>query len=456
MFEAIAKPFGWILMTLYDWVGNYGLALILVAIVIKVILLPFQMKGKRGQLRQSRLQPKISELQKRHAANKQKLNEEMAKLYKEEGVNPASGCLWSFIQMPIMIAMFFAIREPLTIMMGVSRDLLNEGGAIFEKLTEMRFFEGVAENAPYLQVEQAQFITKNFEVFAPFSENLHRISFDLGPLNLAEVPNWQIWAFPWDNFSLLFPMLLLMLFPLLSGGAQFVSAHIMRKMNVAGSPEAAGGTMGTVLKFMPLMSVFFGFMFPAALSLYWTVGTILQIGQDIWLTKKYTKILDAEDAEKAVLRKAKEADIEAKRLETERLKAEGLAERNRNTSKRKKQKSDKQDKQEKAAEWEKKNAPEPEEEVNEPSRVGNRRFARGRAYDPDRYSKESDSTDDSDNEVIEVDEEDVEIIDTDTFSDDEIIENDDYEEDDYEVFDEDDFEEDDEYDEDEEDENDNP
>ena len=136
------------------------------------------------------------------------------------------------------------------------------------------------------------------------------------------------------------------------------------------------------------MSVWFGFILPAALSLYWTIGTVLQIGQDIWLTKKYTKILDEEDAEKAIIRKAKEEELEAKRIETERLKAEGLAERNRNTSKSKKQKGNKQEKREKAAEWEKKNTPVIEnEEKHEPGRVGNRRFARGRAYDPDRFSK---------------------------------------------------------------------
>ena len=450
MFEAIARPFGWILMTLYDWVQNYGVSLILIAIIVKGILLPFQMKAKRGQLRQARLQPKLAEIQKRHAANKQKLNEETAKLYKEEGVNPASGCLWSFIQMPIMIALFFAIREPLTIMMGVSRDLLVEGGAIFEKLTEMNFFERVAENAVYLQINQAEFITEHFSVFAPLSESLHRIDFTWGILDLAQVPTWQFWTFGADGAPIL-PLILLALFPILSGGAQFVSAHIMRKMNVAGTPEAAAGTMGKVMKFMPLMSVFFGYMFPAALSLYWTVGTVLQIGQDIWLTKKYTKILDEEDAEKAVIRKAKEAELEAKRIETERLKAEGLAERNRNTSKRKKQKSEKQDKKEKAAEWEKKNAPPEQEtdEVYEPSRVGKRRYARGRAYDPDRYGKVSDNSadsDDSDDDIIEVDDEDIEIID----EDDNVVnaydsedEDDDYEDDDDDYDEDDDYEDDD-------------
>jgi len=417
MFEPIARPFGWLILALYNLVGNYGLALIIVAIVVKVLLLPFQMKAKRGQLKQTRLQPKVAEIQKKHGANKQKLNEEMAKLWKEEGINPASGCLWGFIQMPIMMALFVAIRQPLTTMMGVIQEYFaydnGEPGLI------LRILEGVGVTftpeqlaGPEAQVLIAREVTAHWDTFAgyvtnPIYEgfgNLQHMSFYFfGPLNLADTPRWDIWNFPWDNFTLLLPLLLLLMLPLVSGGAQFISAGIMRKMNVVATPEGgAGASMGKIMMFLPIMSIFFGFLLPAALSLYWTIGTVLQIGQDIWLTKKYTKILDEEDAEKEAIRKVKEAEIEAKRLETERKKAEGLLEENLNTSKKKKKKSKKQDKHEKAAEWEKKNSPdEPVDEPDEPSRVGNRRYARGRAYDPNRFSGVAS---DSDDESVDTDE----------------------------------------------------
>jgi len=412
MFEAVARPFGWIILFLYDLVGNYGLALILVAVVIRIILLPFMMKGKRGQLKQSRIQPKVAELQKRHGANKAKLNEETAKLYKEEGVNPASGCLWNFIQMPIMIALFFAIRQPLSIMMGVARSYFQydngEPGLILQILERVGVtFTPEVLNGPHIEVEIAQAVSTHWYAFADYVssgqplENLQQISFYFfGPLNLAETPNWEVWNFPWGDSTALLPYLLLFMLPIISGGTQFISAAVMRKMNVMGTPEGAGATMSKVLMFMPLMSVWFGFILPAALAVYWTTGTILQIGQDIWLTKKYTKILDAEDAERDAIRKVKEAEIEAKRIETERKKAEGLLEENLNTSKKKKKKKGKQDKNEKAAEWEKKNAPPKEEsdEDDEPSRVGKRRYARGRAYDPDRYGVMADDDDDDEDE----------------------------------------------------------
>ena len=72
MFSAIAKPFGWLMMGLYDLLNNYGLALIAFALIVKIILLPFQMKSKRGSMRQARLMPKMKEIEKKHGANKQK------------------------------------------------------------------------------------------------------------------------------------------------------------------------------------------------------------------------------------------------------------------------------------------------------------------------------------------------------------------------------------------------
>ena len=386
--STIARPFGMLLMFLYDLVNNYGLALILFAIVIRVILLPFQMKSKRGTMRQSRLQPKIAELQKKHGTNKQKINEEMSKLYKEEGVNPASGCLWGFLPLPIMFALFLVIREPLTMMMGVAADLLAAEplGAILEKLNTLGFVSTVQPY--YVQIDQAQFISQNFDKFSYLSDNLRHIDFNFGLLNLGMQPRWNfLWTTDWSNSAVWLPGLIVFFIPFLSAGSQFAATAINKKMNPVGTPEGQGGSMQTFMMLMPLMSVYFAFITPAALGFYWTIGTVLQIIQDVVLTKRYTKILDAEEAVKNEERIRKEAEIEAKRIETERKKAEGSVERNPNTSKRRKSKSDKQEQLERTAEWEKKNAPPDGEERYEPSRIGNRRYARGRAYDPGRYSE---------------------------------------------------------------------
>ena len=100
----ICVPFAWLVRLFYNLTGSYGVALILFTLVIKLILLPFQMKSKKSMLRMNRLSGQMKDIQKRYANNQMKMNEEMQKLYAEEGVNPMSGCLWSFIPLPILIA----------------------------------------------------------------------------------------------------------------------------------------------------------------------------------------------------------------------------------------------------------------------------------------------------------------------------------------------------------------
>ena len=384
MFNAIARPFGMLLMILYDVVNNYGVAILLFAVVVRIILLPFQMKSKYGMMQQTRLQPKIAELQKKHGTNKTKINEETQKLYREEGINPMSGCIWGFLPMPIMIALFMVIRQPLTMMLGVAAELLEEGGALLNRLTELGFQSTMGEY--YLQVDQAKFISENIGSFASLNiENLKAIDFNFLGLHLSTQPQWNfLWTTEWGDPSVWLPGLMLFIIPLLSGGSQMIASYINKKISPTAPPGGQGSQMQTFMMLMPLISVYFAFVTPAALGFYWTAGTVLQIGQDIWLTKKYTKRIDAEEAVRKVEREKKEAELEAKRLETERKKAAGIVEKNPNKSKRKKQSNERQEQLEKAAEWEKKKAPSTEEKF-EPSRVGNRRYARGRAYDPDRY-----------------------------------------------------------------------
>ena len=110
----ICVPFAWLVRLFYDLTNSYGVALILFTLVIKLIMLPFQMKSKKSMMRMSRVSGQMQDLQKRYAKNQAKLQEEMQKLYEEEGVNPMSGCLWSFLPFPILIALYSIIRQPIT------------------------------------------------------------------------------------------------------------------------------------------------------------------------------------------------------------------------------------------------------------------------------------------------------------------------------------------------------
>jgi len=379
MFDAIAKPFGVLLMLLYDFCDNYGVAIILFAVIVKIIMLPFQMKSKRGTMQQQRLQPRVKEIEKKHGANKQKMQQEVMELYREEGVNQFSGCLWSIIPLPILLSLFQAIRNPLTIMMGVAKELLEEGGAILVKLTEMGFDSA---KSAYAQIAQAQFISsspENLNIFQQISSAIKSIDYTFLGLDLGATPQWKVWTLTsgaeW----------LLLLIPLASAGLSFVQSTIAQKNMPAPDPDNPAASQSKMMMYMaPIMSLGFGFAMPAALSLYWGFGTILDIGREVWLNKRYTRIFDAEDIIKNESRRIKEAELERKRAETERLRAENKTIANPNTSKKKQEAAERAEREARAAEYERANSDAPEAPLD-PAREGSRRHARGRAYNPERY-----------------------------------------------------------------------
>lgn len=384
MLSAIAKPFGVLLMWLYELTANYGVAVILFALIVKLILLPFQMKSKRSTMKTSRLQGRMKEIEKKHGANKQKYNEEVQKLYREEGINPMSGCLWSLLPFPILIALYQAIRYPITIMMGVAADLLAEGGAIASKLTELGFETTVSK--AYEQIAQSQFITAHWDSFSSLSDKLRQIDYSFLGLDLGKQPSIKIfWQGDWSDPATI-SIACLAIIPLLAAVLSYVQSKVSMKTNPTPSEDdQTAKTMNSMTIIMPLITLWFAFAMPAALGVYWIASSVFAIIQDVLLNKYYGKKLAAEFAEKDALRAKKEQELEEKRRETERLKAENATTVNTNTSKKKLHLSEREKQKGKAKEWQKKK----EGEVSdEPSRVGDRKYARGRAYDPDRYSGE--------------------------------------------------------------------
>ncbi|MDR3311233.1 MAG: membrane protein insertase YidC [Oscillospiraceae bacterium] len=378
-------------MWLYDVFQNYGVAVILFAVIVKIILLPFQMKAKRGMLKTQRIQPLVKELEKKHGANKQIYQRELAKLYREESVSPTGGCLWTLIPFPILIALYQAIRYPLTTMMGVPAALISKAegavGAIAAKLSELGFVSKLG--AAYEQIDQAQFITKHFDDFRGLSDKLQKIDYNFLGLNLGVQPSFKVWAladYAAKTEISVTQAFFLFLIPVISAAFSLLSALYTQKRNPAqaSATGAAASSGGMMLVMVPLMSLWFGFMMPAALSVYWAIGTVLGFVQELWLNAHYKKILDAEDEIKNARRREREDELSRKAAETERLRSENATEVNRNTSKKKQDAADRAERERKQAEYDRRQKNEPSPQEN-PARVGERKFARGRAYDPTRF-----------------------------------------------------------------------
>ncbi len=121
--DIIRVPFGFLLDWLYTFTNNYGLALILFSLIVKLVLLPMSVKSKKSMLKMSRLSPQVKALESKYGDDKQKYQLAVQQLYKEEGVSMGGGCLWSFIPLIILLPLYYIIREPITYMMHNSRSV---------------------------------------------------------------------------------------------------------------------------------------------------------------------------------------------------------------------------------------------------------------------------------------------------------------------------------------------
>ena len=399
----ITVPFSWLLMSLYNMFQNYGVAIILFALVVNAILTPFMGKSKASMMRQQRLQPRLNELQRRHGANQQKYNEEVQKLYREENIKPLGGCLWTLIPFPILIALYSVIRKPMSVMMGMSEEAVATVQSVLEKMGAFSM-EGLSkQQAGYSEIFLAQAAHENLAAVQAVAPDFQDISYSFLGLNLGVVPEWRIWTFDFSSAETFLPALGLFLIPFLSAFLSWASMKISTANNTntpAGNEQQQAQTESmnkSMQLMMPMMSIWICFIMPASMGIYWIANSVFGMIRDFVLTKHYTKkflVDDKEWLEREARREAEEAEYERKRIESERRRAAGVIEDNKNTSKKKKQAQEKQMREEmKAAAIAAEKAERRErlgvQEAEVPAaQVGNRRYARGRAYDPDRFKVE--------------------------------------------------------------------
>lgn len=323
---AIVRPFGLILMAIYNVVHSYGLAIILFALLAKVLMFPLSYKSKKSMLKMTGIQGQMKELQKKYAGNNVKLNEEMQKLYEKEGVSPMSGCLPTLITLPIMMALYYAVQQPLKFMIGLGGEDIKALG----NLVNINVIEAATKSVTYqLDIAQGlnQFLTatghfsdKVLSVMSPEGAALIQpIDFSFLGLDLSLTPHLSQPSILW-------------LIPVLSGLTAFLSSYIMQKMQ----GTQMQGSMKMMNIMMPLMSVYFGFIFPASIGIYWVTNNVLTMVQEVVLTgfikkrhpvKTEEQIREEEQAEKRRIHEEK----------MERLLEEG-AKPNPNTSRKKRDK----------------------------------------------------------------------------------------------------------------------
>jgi YidC/Oxa1 family membrane protein insertase len=263
-------------------------------------------------------------------------------------------------------------------MMGLAAEQVD---LITNKFVSMGVYEIPAKVDAYHEIALTELIHQHYDQIKAIVPEVLDIDFGFLGLDLGVKPQWNFFLkVDWSNTAEWLPALGLFLIPIISALLSYLSMKISAKTNPQ-TPDQQANTKSMMLT-MPLISLWIGFVMPAALGIYWICSNVFTMIQDMMLTRHYNRILDIEEAERLEREKAKEAEIERKRQETERLRAQGASTRNPNTSKRKIQAKQKALKEERIA------SKKPKKDEGKPaSQVGDRPYARGRAYDPDRFKK---------------------------------------------------------------------
>lgn len=349
----ITTPFSWVLLTLYNFCRSYGLALVLFSLIIKLILLPFSMKSKKNMVKMGRLNPKLKALEKQYKNDREKYAEETQKLYKQYGINPMSGCLWSLLPLPIMLGLYGVVRQPLTNLMKLTAGQIS---TVIATLTSLGVTVGNA-NSAYGEIALAQQISGHLPEVQAVVPNVFAINYNFLGIDLSAQPSFDFFTtgtWTWAAIGLF-------LLPLISGLAAFFSMRVATKTNASpsqdGEQTVADKTSQKMSWFMPLISVYIGFIMPAGLCVYWIMNSVFGIVQELVLSKIIGKKLDKEED----ARKEQEAILLA---EEKKKRAEAATRKYSNKGQKQKPKK---------------------EATHEKGQIKDRPYARGRSYHAERF-----------------------------------------------------------------------
>ncbi|MBQ1371948.1 MAG: membrane protein insertase YidC [Oscillospiraceae bacterium] len=400
--DFVRLPFSYLLSWLYDLTGNYGLALIFFALLLMLLLFFPTAKGKKSSMKMSRLTPQVKALEEKYGDDKRGYQMAVNQLYQDEGAGGCGGCLWLMLPLLLLFPLYHIVREPITWLMfhgNISPRTLGEIKNVF--ITAKNNAAVGSELAKldltgyFWQVQALPFVDSVKSELAAISPVIHSMDTRFLGIELSAVPHFMFWNYfetqgVWNSVGQF-------LLPVFSAGTSLIATLVSQKTNNSlivndkGEQDSAlaktasqNNMMMTLMS--PLMSFYFGFVLPAALSLYWTVQGIVRPIQDYFLTKHYRKIYDAEDAikqEKAAREAAQEAERERIRAQRRAENPDGMI---GSASKKKLQQREKNEQAAKEAAYQASQmSPEERERALEEKLPEDRPYRRGRNYNPDRY-----------------------------------------------------------------------
>ena len=262
-FQALLDAIGAALAALYRLVPNYGASIVLFTIAIRVVLLPLGIKQVRSMQAMQTIQPEMKRLQKQFKGDRQRLNEETMKLYKEHGVNPFSGCLPIFAQFPVLIALFAVLQFP----KGLTHIPHNDPNPIVAEPQDSRLYVDIVNQHTHVL---------GMNLVCSASQGGSQVKVDKGKFHIPDAPNTldcgRGAASKIPYFVLLAGMI----------GTTFYQQKQMQRA----SPGPVNQQQKLLSNVMPVFFGFIGLQFPAGLVLYWTTTNLVQIGQQHFMLSR--------------------------------------------------------------------------------------------------------------------------------------------------------------------------
>ena len=315
MFEVIEKflavPFGWVLSALYNLTGSYILAIAILTLGVRLLILPASISQQKNSAKQVRLNTKVNKIKTKYAGNQQKIQEETQALYQREGFGASNmGCSSLLISMFVMLGLYGVIRTPISSVLNFSNELVEKIrvalGIVIEtgkKGNNTRTFQLEILNK-FSENKEALTDVLSAEQFSAL-ETL-REKFTIFGIDLTLTPDSKEPSILW-------------LIPILAGLTALASSVYMYIRQRKQNPEMAKNpTMGCMTFMSPAMSLWFTFMFPAGVGVYWIISNIISFVQQVVLTNIYSpkKVIAQQMVDETVKRRSRENNVK-RRVENE-------------------------------------------------------------------------------------------------------------------------------------------
>jgi YidC/Oxa1 family membrane protein insertase len=310
--DFIAYPLGKFLYFIYNTLAfnNYGLAIIIFTAIVRLVLLPLTIKQYKSSTKMQLIQPQLQDIQKKYKYDREKMNQEMMKLYSENNINPAGGCLPLLIQMPIILSLYWVIVQPLKFMLNKTAEQINT-------------LVNIASNAMggnTLTNIQRELTTLNF-----FNENREYLSQVTGILDASELIDFNFLGLELGRTATYSPKILfgpeasiylpLLLLPIIG----VITTYFSSKMAMPAPADGKGSTDNNMANSMsksmlymgPVITLLFSFQLPAGVILYWITGYVVQIFQQLYINKVLKKQMkEAEQAKKPAQKQEQKKELQ--------------------------------------------------------------------------------------------------------------------------------------------------